>query len=669
MRELRVLQAWLAGAALLALGVVGLTLMASDGAALAALLQLPVLIGAAVAAQQHYQRQRHLLDQQQEELATLRPLIRDVPVAVVALDLDGCVTVWNGAAERVFGWREAEVIGRPLPHVPPAKRHEAQALQHQVKTGLPFHNLPLSRLTKTGTPLHLSVSCTPLRDFGSNIVGLMALYQDPADAESPAPGPVDVPFRGLIEQSLAGLYIIQDEIFQYVNARYAQMYGYSPQEMIGRPAADFLDAPDRARFYENMRRRISGETASIRYYLRGRHRDGHIVDMEAHGTRYEYRGRPAVIGIQLDVTERLQFERELRESEARLKAMTANVPGVVYQLVRPAGGEVRFSYVSQGITALCGLEPQVLLTDARRFTELLLPEDGKALRQALEESGRSLADLNWEGRLRSLGGELVWANARARPRAGDDGAILWDGLLFNISAAKRQEEEIRTSREQMRELSVYINNVREEQRTKIAREIHDVLGGTLTTLLMDLEWLARQVSAPKAVARAGAMIDLAQEAIETVQKISADLRPGVLDNLGLLAAIEWQCHQLRSRMGIECALSLAPHPVELPEREATAIFRIFQETLTNIARHAGATHVDVLVGVEHGMLEITVEDNGSGISREQMAARHAFGIMGMFERAREIGATLQIEGTPGRGTRTVLDYPLPAAQRMTGSHD
>lgn len=666
MRDLRLLQLSLAAAALLALA----PLTAGRAAPPAVvLLQLAVLAGAAALARQALGRRHRRLAEQDEELVMLRALVRDVPVAVVALDLDGCVTVWNQAAERVFGWEEREVIGRPLPHVPPAMRDEADQLQHAVRSGRPFHNLSMSRLTKSGTPLHLSVSCTPLRDFGNDVVGVMALYQDPADADAPhAPQPVDVPFRGLVEQSLAGLYIIQDGVFQYVNARYAQMYGYAPQDMIGRAAADFLAESDRAVFHENMRRRISGETSSIRYYLRGQHRDGHIVDMEAHGTRFEYRGRPAVIGIQLDVTERMQFERELKESEARLKAMTANVPGVVYQLMREAGGGIRFSYVSQGILALCGLEPAELLASPRGFIELLPPDDRAGLLLALDRSARELADLNWQVRLRGAAGGIVWVNARARPRRSGE-ETLWDGLLFNISEAKRQEEEIRTSREQMRELSLYINNVREEQRTKIAREIHDVLGGTLTTLLMDLEWLARQVSAPKAVERAGAMIELAGEAIETVRKISSDLRPGVLDNLGLLAAIEWQCHELRSRMGIECQLSLPACPIQLPEREATAIFRIFQESLTNIVRHAGATRVDVLVGVEDGALEITVEDNGSGISPEQLAHRRSFGIMGMFERAREIGATLQIDGAPGRGTRTVVNFPLTAARSERAIHD
>lgn len=468
-----------------------------------------------------------------------------------------------------------------------------------------------------------------------------------------------VPFRGLVEQSLAGLYIIQDGLLQYVNPQYAAMYGYRPEDMIGRPVEGFLAEADRPRYRENLRLRISGERPSIRYRLRGLHKDGHLVEMEAHGSRMAYRGRPAVIGVQLDISERVAFERELKESEARLKAMAANVPGVVYQQVLEEGQDLRFPYVSEGMLSLCGVDAEQVQARADAFIGLLEPADGERYLATLRQSAAELSDWHWEGRLHSPHAGLVWLNARARPRRLDNGGVLWDGLLLNITESKQQAAELHSSRERLRNLTRHLNSVREEQRARIARDIHDILGGSLTTLKMDLEWLLKQVDTDRAQSRARAMVQLTQEAIETVRQISSDLRPGVLDNLGLLAAIEWQVDELRRRMDIDCHLSLPEAQPVLPEPDAVAIFRICQEALTNIVRHAGARRLEVVASLTDGCLELVIEDNGCGATPGQLNDGKSYGILGMYERAREIGASLSIEGQAGRGTRLVLAYPLP----------
>lgn len=595
-----------------------------------------------------------------EEGALLRALVQDVPVAVVVLSLDRRVRLWNSGAERMFGWRGAEVLGKPLPTVPADELAEADLIKAQVSAGTALRNIPLNRLTRSGELRPVRLFCSPLRDASNRVIGLLSLYQDPAHGALEERDIVlDVPFRGLVEQSLAGLYIIQDGILQYVNPQYAAMYGYRPEEMIGRLVEEFLVEADRPLYLENLRRRISGEQPSIRYYLRGLHKDGHTVEMEAHGSRFEYRGRPAVVGVQLDISDRKGFERELRESEARLKAMTANVPGVVYQQLLTDSAELHFPYVSDGMQALCGVDPARVESSAAAFLDLLEPADRNRYLVTLGASAVSLSDWNWEGRLQSPQAGLLWLNGRARPRRLPSGDVLWDGLLLNITETKRQAAELHESREQLRDLTIHLNTVREEQRSKIAREIHDVLGGTLTTLKMDLEWAVKQLPTDKAKLRGRAMVGLVQEAVETVRKISADLRPGVLDNLGLLPAIEWQTEELQARMGIACHLSMPEHQPQLPQRDATALFRIFQESLTNIVRHAGASRVEVVVGIAGGRLELTVEDDGGGVTPDQLRNPRAYGILGMFERAREIGAELSIDGQPGLGTRVVLSYPLP----------
>ena len=598
-----------------------------------------------------------------DESALLRSVALDAPVALVLLDLDAKVRFWNKAAERMFGWSEAEVLGRPLPTIPAEAQPEAFTIRARLAAGLTMTNVPLVRLTRSGSAREVRLLGFPLRNSGGEVIGLATIYQDPShtgfpDAESDLL--LDVPFRGLVEQNLAGLYVIQHGVYQYVNPQYAAMYGYRPEEMIGRHVETFLAEADRPLYLENLRRRISGEQRSIRYYLRGLHRDGHLVDMEAHGTCFQYRGEPAIIGIQLDISERRNFERELRESEERLKAMAANVPGVVFQQVLGPSGVLHFPYVSEGIRALCGIDPASVMACPAEFIDLIHPLDRELYLASLKASAENLRDWNWEGRLTSRSGEVAWVNGRARPRRVANGETLWDGLLLNTTENRLQADELHESRERLRELSCHLNILREEQRTKIAREVHDVLGGTLTTLVMDLEWLIKQVPDARARRRAEAMVGIAQTAIETTRKISSDLRPGVLDNLGLLAAIEWQVDEIRNRVGITCHLSLPDVKPAFPEHEATAIFRIFQEALTNIIRHADASQIEVVVDIIQDVLQLIVEDDGPGVTAPQLVEPRSLGILSMFERAREIGARLNLEGQPGRGTRLLLRYRIPA---------
>lgn len=192
-----------------------------------------------------------------------------------------------------------------------------------------------------------------------------------------------------------------------------------------------------------------------------------------------------------------------------------------------------------------------------------------------------------------------------------------------------------------------------------------MLGGTLTALKMDLSWLTRHTTEPKLAARAGTMMDLIRDAIDTVRKISADLRPGVLDNLGLFDAIEWEAGKFRERLDIECNINMQVTPVALEDSVATAMFRIFQEALTNISRHAQASRVDIAVTYACNTLTIDVRDNGLGISKDELHHNKSYGLVSMSERALQIGATLEINSEAGKGTQVMLRYPVTAAGERT----
>ena len=215
------------------------------------------------------------------------------------------------------------------------------------------------------------------------------------------------------------------------------------------------------------------------------------------------------------------------------------------------------------------------------------------------------------------------------------------------------------AREQLRDLTAYLQTAREEERTHIAREIHDELGQTLTALKFDLSWLTKRLPEDRADLenKAQVMSGLIDETIHTVRRVATELRPGLLDDLGLAAAIEWQAQEFAARTDIGCELQLDDESIS-PDRDlTTAVFRIFQETLTNIARHAEATQVRVTLADRPDALVLTVQDNGKGITEDQVSDSKSLGLIGMRERARAWGGDITFEGIPDRGTTVTVRVP------------
>ena len=232
--------------------------------------------------------------------------------------------------------------------------------------------------------------------------------------------------------------------------------------------------------------------------------------------------------------------------------------------------------------------------------------------------------------------------------------------VAGISIERRQLDD------QMRALSERVEAVREDERTGIARELHDELGQALTALKLDLAWLARRIAgSPPAAGKIAEMIGTADELLLAVRRISAELRPGILDAVGLPAALEWQGEEFAARTGIECRVRSAVGDLDIDRGLATAMFRIFQEALTNVARHAGATAVEVDLRVEGGRLRLAVSDDGVGLP--DIRRRSGLGLLGMRERARRLGGECVIRDREPRGTVVELDLPLRLPAGDSGS--
>jgi len=233
-------------------------------------------------------------------------------------------------------------------------------------------------------------------------------------------------------------------------------------------------------------------------------------------------------------------------------------------------------------------------------------------------------------------------------------------LIREIAERRRVEEHLRKSEENLRALAAHVQSVREEEWTRIAREIHDELGQSLTGLKMDLTWVANRLPEDRRelAERTKSMFGLIDDTIQSVRRIASRLRPEVLDNLGLIAAIEWHAGDFRKRTGIRCKISAPSETPALDRERSTAAFRIFQELLTNVARHANATRIDVTMRVDSGALVFTVEDNGKGIAESAINDSKSLGLLGMRERVLPFGGTIEIAGFRDKGTQVKVSIPL-----------
>jgi signal transduction histidine kinase len=218
--------------------------------------------------------------------------------------------------------------------------------------------------------------------------------------------------------------------------------------------------------------------------------------------------------------------------------------------------------------------------------------------------------------------------------------------------------------EQLRELTVHIQTVREEERIHVAREIHDELGQTLTVLKMDLYRIEKKLPEGKIRGEMKDAIKFVGETIESVRKIISSLRPDVLDHLGLTAAIHWHIRGFCKRSGIHCTVEADPAEITLDDAVSTVLYRILQEALTNAARHAEATEVSVRLKAEGGWIQLEVRDNGKGIGEADISGAKSFGLMGMRERAHSLGGEVTFKSVRGRGTTVAVKVPLKGGDHV-----
>ena len=355
---------------------------------------------------------------------------------------------------------------------------------------------------------------------------------------------------------------------------------------------------------------------------------------------------------------------ELKQSESRL-AQAQRVAHVGYWERNIDTGEIIWSDETYRIF---GLQPQEPI---KNFEELIHPEDRPV---QVEATARTLRGEHYDVEYRVVrpDGEvrLIHSQGEAMPNESGRPRRAF-GTLQDVTELKRTEAKLKETSEQLRALSASLESAREEEATRIARELHDELGATLSILRWDLEDAVEVISESTDLSlfadlrkRIDGMIELTDTTLNAVRRIVSELRPIVLDELGLSEAIEWQLQMFQSRTGIISRCECLLENLDLKREQSNAVFRILQEALTNVLRHAQATEVEVRLKEDVGELTLTITDNGRGITEEEKSGAHSLGLLGMRERAHLLDGKIDIRGTEGKGTVVTLRLPIGVSEQV-----
>jgi PAS domain S-box-containing protein len=333
--------------------------------------------------------------------------------------------------------------------------------------------------------------------------------------------------------------------------------------------------------------------------------------------------------------------------------------------------ETRIVWWSDGMHKLFGYPPEEVSTRLDWWLEKLHPDDRERVLAAIQTVNEK-GGQTWSGHYKFRRKDGTYASVI------DRGFILRDtggrptrivGGISDVTEREQSQLALERSGRQMRALSARLRSVREDERAGVAREIHDELGQVLTALKINLDWLERKLGVRDTDPTLNPLLDrvvesaeIADSAIATVQKIASELRPRSLDDLGLAAALEQEVQRFQQRTGLPCQVTLPPEGIELPAEVSTAVFRICQEALTNVARHAKATTAMVTLQTEGDEVVLQVEDNGCGIPPAALHDSKSLGLLGMQERASVLGGKISVTPSQPNGTRIVLRLPRAASE-------
>lgn len=577
-------------------------------------------------------------------------IINSLPGVFYLFNQQGKFLRWNKNFEEVTGYSSEEVAQmRPLDFF---DNDEKELLTEKINnvfvSGEDFVEAHLLAKDGTKTPYYFTGRVIPYEGE----ICLMGVGLDTTEKKQSQQflEQSEERYRTIVEQASEGIFISDmDGNYLEVNNNGAQMSGYTKEELMHKTVYDLMPEEDLVLQPPHIDDIFTGGVSLNERRLKMK--DGSIKPIEISAKRL---GDGRILGIVRDISERKKSEEQLRASEQKYRLLFEQNPMPMWMLSLPGG---KFLDVNQAAEEFYGYTRQEFLN--MTAYEIRPPETVSAYR-AYEEKDKG----------NGVGYAGVWEHLKK------DGTIVkmniithnivYEGknaqliLANDVTQKIEAEEALNKSHEQLRELATHLEHVRETERTHIAREIHDELGQQLTGLKMDISWLNRKLKSQdeevqKKIAETLSLVD---GTVKTVRRIATELRPSILDDLGLHAAMEWQSEEFEKRSEISCVFSSNVTEAEVPPDVATGIFRIYQESLTNVLRHSEATMVNAFLQIKDNILVLTISDNGKGFIEEDIGEKKTLGLLGMRERAHLLGGSYEITSKPGKGTSVLIIVPL-----------
>jgi PAS domain S-box-containing protein len=465
-------------------------------------------------------------------------------------------------------------------------------------------------------------------------------------------------FRAIVETSPVPLCItsMPEGDILYMNQPMRELIGLdTTQAELGNMIDLYVSPKERGELVCHLRDEGSLRNAELSF----RRPDGTLFWAVANARVATYGDVPAIYVGLYDITARKKADEKLRASEASLANAQRLARLGDWAWDRDSG----LTHWSTELYRILGLESLVAKPCYSAYLALVHPDDQATVRRALRALLSKGRPFGIDHRITSPDGITRIVRLQAELVDAREG-LSWGivGTVQDITERKRTEEELLASREQLRELSAYLEAIREEERRRIALEIHDELGQLLTALKMDVALLKMRVVADaEATRKIDDIRELVEKTIWMVRNVASHLRPAAL-NFGIVSALEWLAEDFSRRNGMPCQLVVRGGEPSLADAHATAVFRIVQESLTNVSRHAGASRVAVTLVSTDLALDLRVSDDGQGFDLDSAQGAYSYGLLGMSERARLIGGTLQVDSAPGAGTMVSINLPLDGGQ-------
>jgi PAS domain S-box-containing protein len=467
-------------------------------------------------------------------------------------------------------------------------------------------------------------------------------------------------FQDYFDSGSVGLSVTApDKTWIEVNQRLCKMLGYTREELLNLTWSELSHPDDLTTNLKLFQQAINGKIDNYEIDKRLIRKDGSIVyvTLSVVCQRNKDGSVHHFLSSYIDITERKRAEESIRESEDRYQNLLNAAPvGIaVYS-------DGKFVFINPAGLKLLGAETYDQLLE-KPITEII-HTDG--LEKSLDRFQRMLSGESnlypARDRFIRLDGKVVDVEVIASLIIYNDKPSV-QVIVTDITERKKTEREIFNSREQLRALNARLEKVQEEERIKLSRELHDNLGQNLTGLKMDVAWLAKRIKSKVSyeteglITKTDSMLELIDDIIKNIRRVSAELRPNGLDYLGLIPSIEWQIEEYRKRTELQCELTTNVTSINFKPEINSSIFRIFQEAFTNIIRHSGATKVTINILEETDILQIEISDNGIGINEALLSNDHSLGIIGMKERTLQFNGQLYIEKVSEGGTKLTLIIP------------